>query len=352
MPKGQRGKLRVGIVGSGGIAQGVHMPGWERLKGDGVQVVAVCDVVKKVAREAADKFNVPHVFTDYRKMLREVDLEIVDVCTPNKYHKGPTVAALQKGCHVIVEKPMAMTVAEAKAMIRAAKKARRKLMVAQNVRFGSESRAMKRFVDDGGLGQVYWAKASALRRRGIPGWGVFTNKELQGGGPLIDIGVHILDLTLWLMGFPEPATVSGVTYAKIGTRKGVGGMGQWDYRNYSVEDHAAGLIRMKNGATVILEASFALNVPQDEFRTYICGTKGGLCSSPLTFVTEEHGNIINGSPQFLPNVQSHAEEIRCFVEAIRKGLPSPVPGEQALITQKILNGIYESAEKGKEVAIR
>jgi predicted dehydrogenase len=328
------------------------MPGWERLKGDGVQVVAMCDVVRKVAQQAADKFSVPHVYTDYRKMLRELELDIVDVCTPNKYHKAPTVAALQKGCHVLVEKPMAMTVAEAKAMIAAAKKARRKLMVGQNVRYGSESQAMKKFVDDGGLGQVYWAKASALRRRGIPGWGVFTNKELQGGGPIIDIGVHILDLTLWLMGFPEPAAVSGVTYAKIGTRKGVGGMGQWDWRHYSVEDHAAGLIRMRNGATIFLEASFALNVPQDEFRTYVCGTKGGICSSPLTFVTEAHENIINGTPQFLGSVQSHAEEIRLFVEAIRKNLPSPVPGEQALITQKILNGIYESAAQGKEVQIR
>jgi len=350
MPK-RTGKLKVGIIGSGGIGQGVHLPGWQRLKGDGVEVVAVCDINKSVGQEAARKFDVPKVYTDYRQMLREQQLDIVDVCTPNAFHKGPTVAALQAGAHVIVEKPMAMTVAECKAMNAAAKSARRKLMVAQNARFETSSQAMRKFVDSGGLGEVYYARASALRRRGIPGWGVFTNKALQGGGPMIDIGVHILDLTLWLMGFPEPAYVSGVTYTKIGTRKGVGGMGDWDPKTYTVEDLASGLVRMKNGASILIEASFALNVPQDEFRTMVCGTKGGLCSSPLTFIEENYDNILNATPQFLGQVQSHAEELRCFVEAIRKDLPSPVPGEQALITQKILTGIYESAEKGREVRI-
>lgn len=351
MPK-RTGKLKVGIIGSGGIAQGTHLPGWQRLKSDGVDVVAVCDIKKSVAKEAAARFDVPRVYSDYRQMLRQEQLDIVDVCTPNAFHKGPTIAGLRAGAHVIVEKPMAMSVAECKAMNAAAKKARRKLMVAQNARFSGDAQAMKRFVDGGGLGEVYYARAAALRRRGIPGWGVFTNKELQGGGPMIDIGVHILDLTLWLMGFPEPAYVSGVTYTKIGTRKGVGGMGQWDPKKYTVEDLASGLVRMKNGATIMIEASFALNIPHEEQRTMICGTNGGLCSSPLTFVEENYDNIINGTPQFVGEVQSHAEEIRCFVEAIRKDLPSPVPGEQAIITQKILNGIYESAEKGKEVRIR
>ena len=346
------GKIGVGIVGTGGIAQGAHLQGWQKLQGDRVELLAAYDVKPEVAKAAAERFGIPRVCKSLNEMLRMDDVHIVDVCTPNKFHAPQTVPALKAGKHVIVEKPMAMTVAEARRMCKAAKDARRKLMVAQSMRFTSESMALKQFVDEGGLGRPYYARASALRRRGIPGWGVFTSKELQGGGPLIDIGVHILDLTLWLMGFPEPVSVSGATMTHIGTRKGVGGMGAWDWRHYTVEDHACGLIRFKTGAVVYLEASFALNVPQDYFSTHICGTKGGVSSSPLTFVREEYGNLVNSTPQFLPSMASHHEEIRQFVECIRRDTPSPVPGEQALITQKILNGIYESAESGSEVTVR
>lgn len=342
-----RGKLGVGIVGTGGIAQGTHIPGWQKLTGDNVYVLAVYDVKRDVAESAAQKFGIPRVCKSLNEMLKMEDVHIVDVCTPNKFHAPQTVAALKAQKHVIVEKPMAMTVAQARRMCKAAETARKKLMVAQSMRFTAESMAMKKFVDDGGLGRPYYARASALRRRGIPGWGVFTNKELQGGGPLIDIGVHILDLTLWLMGFPEPISVSGATMTEIGTRKGVGGMGDWDWKNYTVEDHACGMIRFKTGAVVYLEASFALNVAQDYFATHICGTKGGISSNPLTFIREESGNVTNSTPQFLPKIASHHEEIRQFVECIRRDAPSPVPGEQALITQKILNGIYQSAERAK-----
>ncbi len=347
------GKLGVAIVGTGGIAQNTHMPGWQQLKGQKVEMVASCDVIEGRAQEAAEKFDVPHVFTDYRKVLKMDEVDIVDVCTPNKFHKPITVAALNAGKHVIVEKPMAMTVAEARAMCRAAKKARRKLMVAQSMRFSAETMAMKEFVDSGALGRIYYAHASMLRRRGIPGWGVFTSKELQGGGPLIDLGVHILDLVLWLMDFPEPATVSGVTYQEIGTRKGIGGMGAWDHRNFTVEDHGAALIRFKNGACVMLEASFALNIAENNMnQVFVCGTKGGVSNSPLTFIREEHGNLTTAQPQYLPKIRSHHEEIRQFVDCIRKDTPSPVPGEQAIVTQKILSGIYESAEQRAEVKVR
>ncbi|MGD8238448.1 MAG: Gfo/Idh/MocA family oxidoreductase [Armatimonadota bacterium] len=350
---GHRGKLGVAIVGTGGIAVNTHMPGWQALKGQKVEMVASCDVVEERAQEAAAKFDVPHVFTDYRKVLKMDEVDIVDVCTPNKFHKPITVAALKAGKHVIVEKPIAMTAAEARAMCRAAKKARKKLMVAQSMRYSAESQAMKQFADSGAMGRAYYGHATMLRRRGIPGWGVFTNKELQGGGPLIDIGVHVLDLTLWLMGFPEPATVSGVTFQELGTRKGIGGMGAWDYRNYTVEDHCAALIRFKNGASVMLEASFALNIPENNMnQVFVCGTKGGVSNSPLTFIREELGNLTASQPQYLPKVQSHAAEIADFVQCIRKGTPSPVPGEQALITQRILNAIYQSAEEGAEVKVR
>jgi predicted dehydrogenase len=199
-------KFGVGIVGSGGIAQGAHMPAFAALPD--VQILAVCDVSKSARTSAAEKFNVPHQFETWQPMLEMDEIDIVSVCTPNAYHFAPTVDALKAGKHVLVEKPMAISVDEAKKMAAAARKAGKKLMIGQTARFNPQSQSLKRFVDSGAVGDVYYARAMALRRRGIPGWGAFTSKELSVGGPVFDIGVHILDLTLWLMGFPEPVAVS------------------------------------------------------------------------------------------------------------------------------------------------
>ena len=344
-------KLGIGIIGSGGIAQGAHMPGYAALPD--VEMLAVCDVSETARKSAAEKFNVPHQFKDWKELLAMDEIDIVSVCTPNTYHFQPTVDALRAGKHVLVEKPMAISVAEAKKMGAEARKAKKKLMIGQTLRFSPQSRLMKEYMESGAVGDVYYARAMALRRRGIPGWRAFTSKELSVGGPVFDIGVHILDLTLWLMGFPEPKSVSGTVSAHIGARPGrqVAGMGGWDPKTYGVEDFGVGLIRFKNGATVVLESSWALNIAEDAFSTVICGKKGGLQSSPLKLIREEMGALMVSTPELLGGPGGHTEEVRAFVECVQKDLPEPVPAEQAIITQRILDGIYASSKSGAEVKV-
>ena len=217
--------MNVGVIGCGFIANLAHLPALK--KQPDVKILAVCDIVEEKAKEAAAQYDVPHIFTDYKKMLEMDELDSVHVLTPNYMHVDPTVDALNAGKHVIVEKPIGRTPAEGKQMLAAAKASGKKLMVAQNMRFDPKHQIVKRYVDAGELGDIYYARVQALRRRGIPGWGVFTDKEKQGGGPLIDLAVHILDLTLYLMGHPKPVAASGMTYQKIGNTPGhVGHAGQ------------------------------------------------------------------------------------------------------------------------------
>ena len=180
-------------------------------------------------------------------------------------------------------------------MVDTARKAGKILQIGYNSRFAPSNQALKKFIADGEIGEIYYARAQSLRQRGIPGWGVFIDKEKQGGGPLIDIGVHILDLTLWFMGHPKPTAASGVTYQKFGKRGDVVGfMGQWDYKKFTVEDFASALIRFDNGAAICLEASFVANIPQEVHNTTLLGTEGGATSSPPTITQEKHRSLYTG----------------------------------------------------------
>ncbi|HUW55786.1 MAG TPA: Gfo/Idh/MocA family oxidoreductase [Planctomycetota bacterium] len=351
-------KIRIGIIGTGSIANNVHIPGYLRLKDEGVELAALCDIKPQALTDtlALHNLDLP-TYGNFRTMLRREKLDAVGVCTPNNVHAPATIAALNAGCHVLCEKPIAKTAAEAKRMVDAAKKHRRKLQIGQHQRFQVKAQAVKRVVDAGYLGDIYYARAHALRRRGIPGWGNFISKDVQGGGPLVDIGVHILDLTLYLMGFPKPVTVAGCAYTKFGRKKGVLGlMGQWDVKKYTVEDFAAGFIRFANGATLTIEASFAANIADDQFDAWLLGTKGGVDVFKPAVYTEEAGSLWDLTPYGLPEPRikhpAHCREIELFIEALRKNRPVPVPGEECLITQKILDGIYKSAETGREVRIR
>jgi predicted dehydrogenase len=346
-------KLGIGIIGSGGIARGAHMPGYKACEEQGVRILAVSDINPDVARRAGEEFEVPHIFTDYRKLLQMDEIDAVSVCTPNYLHMQPTVDALKAGKHVLVEKPLAMNGVEGKAMVDAATRTGMKLQVGFMSRFQSTSQALKRFIDAGEMGEIYFARAQAMRRRGIPGWGVFTQKDKQGGGPLIDIGVHILDLTLWLMGHPRPLLCSGQTYAKFGPREGVLGlMGQWDPKKFTVEDFAVGLVRFDNGATLVLESSFVANQEQrDIMNTELFGTEGGCSYRPCKMFFEKHKTLIDVTPAYLPDVKAHTEEVRAFVNAILDDTPVPVTGEEALMTTQIIDAIYRSTEQGREVPV-
>ena len=346
-------KLRVGFVGTGGIATNTHFPGWQALA-DRAEIAAVCDIREAAANAAAKMVGLPKskVFSDYNEMLGKVELDIVDVCTPNVFHKGPTIAGLNAGCHVIVEKPVAVSAAEVEEMIVARDRSRKLLMVAQSMRFSAEAMAAKRFVDEGGTGPIYWAKAEYLRNRGVPAWGTFIDAEMSAGGPCYDLQVHVLDLCLHLMGFPQPVSVSAGYWCEIANHPSV--MAH-DPKKYTVpEDLAAGFVRLKNGAAISMGASWALNIADTVHNVTVCGPKGGVNMAPFTLVREERGMFTVTQPKMLPRqgVTSHAEEIRQFVEAIQTGGSSPVPPEEALITQKILDAIYESGQKGREVKIK
>ncbi len=345
-------EIKVGIVGVGGIAQGAHIPNYQKVPG--VKIYAVCDIVEERAKEAAKRYDARYWFTDYEKMMELDELDAVSVCTPNKFHKGPTVAALNAGKHVLCEKPMAASAEEGKEMLQAAKKAKKILMIGLNNRFRGEAQMLKRFIEQGDLGEIYFARAFATRRRGIPSWGAFVRKDMSGGGPMYDIGVHILDLTVWLMGCPKAKGVYGVTYTKFGNRGDVatGGWGMWDWKRFDVEDFAAAFVKFENGASLYLEASWAANIEGDEFNSILMGDKAGARLFPLQIYGEARGNLVNISPAHVPNVNSHEEEIRRFIQAIREGGPSPIPPEEALNVQKILDAVYKSSETGRQVRIR
>ncbi|MES2464124.1 MAG: Gfo/Idh/MocA family oxidoreductase [Armatimonadota bacterium] len=355
------GKVGIGIIGFGGIAQAAHAPGYRKVA-DQCEIVAVADIDPKRLDEAkSEKWNIQQTFEDYKEMLALPEIDAVSVCTPNYVHMQPTIDAFAAGKHVLCEKPMAMNADEAKQMIAAAKQAGKQLQIGYNMRFGSGPQALKRAIEAGEFGEIYHARAQAIRRRGVPGWGVFIEKDKQGGGPLIDIGVHITDMTLWLMGHPKPVAASGTAVTKFGTKEGVlGQMGKWDPKKYTVEDFATAYVRFDNGATYSLESSFIANIAKEEFSTHLFGTGAGAylnaSSNDVNIYREEFGTLTNSQPGWLPRVESsHGEEVKVFVKAVKEGLDvaslGAASGEQALMVTQIMDAIYKSSDLGREVTI-
>ena len=350
-------KLKIGIIGSGGIAQGAHMTGYQAAS-DLCEMVAVSDVNETVANEAAGKFGITKIYTDYKDLLADPEIDAVSVCTPNKFHLGPTVDALHAGKHVLCEKPLGMNAEECKEMCRAARDTGKMLQVGLNMRFGGSSVAAKQYIDGGNMGDIYFARAQALRRRGVPAWGVFIDKEKQGGGPLIDIGVHILDLTLFMMGYPKPVAASGKTWDTLGKNPALYNQwGDYDRSKFTVEDFAVALIKFDNGAIVSLESSFMANIGNDLFETQLFGTQSGMIvkgwgDDSVQIFTEQNRQLFDIKPKNVPDVKSsHAAEIKAFLTAINDGAVSPVPGEQGLTLNAVFDAIYKSSETGKEEAI-
>ncbi len=343
-------KIRVGIIGSGSIAQKQHMPAYA--KDPDCEIVAVCDVSEKARAAAAEKFGVANTCEDYREIATNPEIDAVSVCTPNFMHRDPTVACLEAGKHVLVEKPIGMNAREGADMVRAARKADRLLAVGLHFRYDPAVEAMRRYADEGGFGDVYYARARWLRRRGIPGWGVFGDKSKQGGGPLIDIGVHALFSAMYVMGYPEPVSVSGQTWQKFGAKKpGVAPMGAWDHENFTVEDFGVGFVRFEGGAVLMLEASFAMNYESGGVNVEIMGDRGGAQLKPLTFFGEEHGMLTNTTPGWMPKVKPHEREVLAFLAAVRGEGEVGVTGEQGLLMTRIIDASYRSAEAGREVEV-
>jgi len=342
--------VRVGVIGTGGIAirQAQRLAELED-----VEIVAGCDISEKNLEKFAEKYEVPHTYKDFNEMVQLDEMDAITVCTPNYMHKEPTVAALKAGKHVMVEKPMAMNVQEAQAMVDAAEQSPGRLTMGFQYRLSPGAQAIKRFVDAGQLGKVLFARCQALRRRGIPSWGVFGRKELQGGGPLIDIGVHIMECAHFLMGEPKPVAASSQMFTYLGDRKpdAEAPWGAWDWETYTVEDLAIGLIRFDNGAVMSVEASFAAHIKEDVFNCQLMGEKGGCVLHPPTIFRDEVGTMVNVEPGYVGKRQAMDRKIDDWIADVRGKAKTQCPAISGLNVQKMLDGLYASAEAGKEVAI-
>ncbi|TCI52278.1 Gfo/Idh/MocA family oxidoreductase [Exiguobacterium sp. SH1S21] len=329
--------MKIGIIGTGGIATNAHIPHYIAA---GADVVAVMNRTRERGEVVARQFGIERVYDTVADMLANEQLDAVSVCTPNALYKDHVIQALDAGCHVLCEKPPAISEREADEMLQAAKRANRTLHYGFHFRHRTDTQLLKRLIDSNELGHIYAATALALRRRGIPGWGVFTDKELQGGGALLDIGVHMLDLALYLMDYPKPVDVVGHVGQYLGTRPGVGLMGDWDADNFSVEDTARAMVTFENGASLFLDASFMANIgPKDTMNVELRGTAGGASLFPLTIHTEEHGALFDKTPAHLTLDDPYATQIRSFLEACRHE-PSYEQAEQAVLLHQIIDRIY------------
>lgn len=350
------GKLKVAVIGAGSISE-VHFNGYDQ-NADAI-MYAVCDLNEERARAKADKYGAKKVYTDYRELLADPEVDAVSICTWNNSHAEISIAALEAGKHVLVEKPLCKTVEEAKRVEDAVRRSGKQLQVGFVRRYSANTRLVKEFIDNGDLGEIYYAKASSIRRLGNPG-GWFSDKERSGGGPLIDIGVHVIDVCWYLMGRPKVKSVSGNVYNRLGNRSNIKGLSFYQASDYdasknTVEDMANAVIRFENGASLLVDVSFTLHAKKDETTVKLYGDRGGVEIEPeLLIVGEKHDTILNMTPQIdhltFNFTEAFNSEINHFVDVCfgRKEPVSPV--EDGLEMMKILCGIYESAESGREVS--
>lgn len=344
-------RLRVGVIGLG---MGEHHVAMFKTCAEAT-VAAVADSDPNRLKMVAQKYDISAAYTDGFRMVQKENLDVVSIATPNKFHKPLTLAALKAGAHVLCEKPMALNAAEARQMLETANQLNRRLMINFSYRFTPQSQALKQAVDSGLLGEVYFARTVWHRRRGMPrfgGW--FGQKALSGGGPLIDLGVHRLDLALWLMGYPKPVWVLASTYNPIASA-----LARRERKAFDVEDLAVGLIRFANGATVEVEASWAANIRENELmETRLLGTKAGLvqrnCDEAYQFEAEiflerdgaQWDMKLHAPPNYSGSAMAH------FVDCIVHDKPHIATGEEGLIVMELLDAIYASAAKGRPVQIR
>jgi predicted dehydrogenase len=344
-------KTRIGFIGGGGISR-THMRYLAEM--EDVELAGVADISETALAQCSKEFGLSNCFTDYRDLLKIKDIVAVTVGTPNAAHHRPTIDALKTGKDVMVEKPMAITSEEAAEMVKTARQQKRLLVIGFQHRFAPAAQMIRRSIDQGAFGKVLYARCLALRRRGIPNWGVFGRKDLQGGGALIDIGVHMIEVAHYLMGSPQPVSAFGSTYTFIGDKPSdtVCMWPRWDYKTYTVEDLAVGMVRFDNGAMLTVEASFAAHIGRGEWTFSLMGEKAGGQFDPPMIFKDEAGTMVNITPDYLPNTDPFRHKMRHFVECVQTRSPSEAPGEHGLLVQQILNGIYRSAELGREVRLK
>ncbi len=340
-------KLKVGIIGAGQIAYNSHIPHYKGI--DEVEVLGICDLNFEHAKIIAKKHEIEHVFKSMEEMFDALSLDAVSVCVPNKFHKECVIFALNHGCNVLCEKPPAISCLQAKEMEDCAADNKKILAYNFHLRHGKEFQYLKRQIDNGVFGNIYSTNVEYIRRRGIPGWGNFIDKNIQGGGPLIDLGVHVIDLVLYMLDYPQINYVCATTHAEIGTRKGVGLMGDWDPEKFTVEDAAFGFISLKNGASIKIATSFALNCKQNRNTVEIYGSNAGASLFPLEIFSEEDGVLYDKPIIIDTSDDRHKNSIINFVNSCLGKEDIIVKAHQGTIMQNIVEKLYLSSQTNKPI---
>lgn len=352
--------VKIGIIGCGGIANGKHMPNLVKLPN--VTIVAFCDLLIEKAEKAKEEYGTEDalICTDYKELLAIDDIEIVHVLTPNISHCELTVAALDAKKHVMCEKPMATTGKEARTMCDAAKTNDKLLTIGYNTRSQAGCQYIHNMIAAGDMGDIYFCKCPALRRRGVPGWGVFIDKEKQGGGPLIDIGTHSIDAMLYMIGNYEVESVMGTTYLKIADKSATSNeFGLYEPSDITTEDSAFAFVRFKNGATMIVETSWSLNSVQ-KHSSMICGSTAGVeFKGDMVLINgERNGALFTEEVQMNPRMRTYFKdenltwqeyESKQWISAVVSGTELVTKPEEAAVVTEIIEAIYKSAETGKAV---
>jgi len=347
-------KVKVGVIGTGGISD-CHLEAYRQ--NPFAEIVALCDLNLERAKSKAIKYEAQATFQDYRELL-ELPIDAISICTWNNTHAEIAIAALNAGKHVLVEKPLCQTVEQALRVEEAVRRNGKILQVGFVRRYADNTKVIKQFIDNGDLGDIYYAKASGVRRLGNPG-GWFSDKERSGGGPLIDLGVHMIDLCWYLMGRPKVKSVNGAVYHKLGNRSNIKHLSFYKAADYDadkndIEDLATAFVRFENGATLAVDTSFTLHAKKDESSIKLFGDKGGAEIDPeLLIVSEKYDTIVNLHPQIdFPGINFanvFQNEIDHFIECVRFGRTPISPVEDGVELMKILCAVYESSEQGSEI---
>lgn len=354
-------KINVGIIGAGGITQAAHIPSLKKIKD--VEITAIADVNREKLKYVSEKFEIKYTFTEWERML-ETDIDAVVICSPNLFHAEQSIKAMESGKDVLCEKPVCLSSKEADDIFSVVDKTKRIFMAAFPRRFSGEAKILKPMIERGELGEIYYIKASYLRRRGIPGLGTwFTDKKLAGGGPMMDVGVHMLDFVIYLTGAPQPEIVFGTKYEKFRDKATDGGWPPYETRigdtssgKMDVEDLACGFVKLSNGATLFVEASWAGN-SETGLKASLFGTLAGVSmpdpqdsKNPVRIFSENNGVLTDVIPQ-LPPSDMYYEEVAHFIECVRERKEPVTRREEIISVVKIIENIYRSADSGKPVII-
>lgn len=341
-------RFKAAIIGGGNIAEKNHIPALRNLA-DRVEIVAVCsrDIYK--AKNLADKFDIPYAFNDSKEMYAsDASPDVIINCTANNLHYPYTMEALENNCHVLCEKPPAINAHEANEMAILAREKSRVLAYNFQLRHTSEYRLLKKCLNNGQLGEVYHIKANFLRRRGIPGWGNFTNKSVQGGGALMDLGVHILDLALGLLNYQLPDRILANTYDFIGKAGGKGLMGDWDPAKFEVEDACFAHLSFSNNASIMLSTSFALNTALEKnVNLEVFGSKAGALLNPFKLYSDIEGELADISFPKLEETDIQLKNSTAFIDACEGKTTDICSAEQGAVLQEIVQRIYQSAQSNQ-----